>query len=385
MLDSLISPKCRSSYLKVPESIKMILRLGLYQIISMDRVPASAAVSESVELAKRYGHKGTAGMVNAILRRFSEEREELIKRLNSWNEQDIQQIATHTSHPEWLVKRYVEEFGLEKAVSILKANNEPPPQSFRVRDWAKLEAEVSSGRLSIEKSLYNKDGVVVGGSFQKNIEKFKYDGDIVPQDQSSLIAASLATGATGVVLELCCGRGNKSEAILKNIDNNAFIVNADLSISKLRQIREMKSNRLNPICLDAVKPFPFIDIFQFIFLDAPCSNLGTIRRHPEIRYRKSEGKITEMADIQLQLLTNAAGYLAKGGRMLYAVCSVEREETVEVVEKFLSVHPGYRSLDIGSTRPDLVEGGLTDCGNLRILPGNYGMDGFFASLIQKKE
>jgi 16S rRNA (cytosine967-C5)-methyltransferase len=361
----------------------MILRLGLYQIIFMDRVPSSAAVSESVELAKKYGHKGTAGMTNAILRRFSEERDMLLKKLDLWDKNDISTIAAHTSHPEWLVKRYVEQFGFKKGVEILKANNESPPQSFRVRDWDKLQAEANLQHITIEKSLYSDLCVSLDSDKQYNIEKLKYEKVIIPQDQSSLIAASLMAGAEGRVLELCCGRGNKTESIIKYIDKKAVIFSIDLSVSKLRHLLSVKIDRVNAICCDVIKPLPFIGKFEYIFLDAPCTNLGTIRRHPEIRYRKSEPMILSSAATQLAALNNAAGYLKKGGRILYAVCSVEREETVGVVEKFLSANSGFSRVDIASLRPDLAEAGLTTGKDLLILPGSYGMDGFFASLIRR--
>ncbi|MBI5178065.1 MAG: hypothetical protein HZA04_02245 [Nitrospinae bacterium] len=387
LLDRLIGAKCRSPYRKVPDIIKMILRLGLYQILFMDRVPHSAAVSESVTLAKRYGHQGTAGLVNAILRRYSEEKDTVKALLGQWDRQDPAQISSFTSHPLWIVERYIGEFGLEKGVGILEANNGLPPKNFRVADWRRFEQLTAETDIGIEKNLFNKLGASIEKAPRELIDKFKYENIAFPQDQSSLIASSLMDGCQGDGLELCCGRGNKTGAIAEYIDNKSFICSIDLSVNKLKVLKQQNQKHLDriiAICSDALKPLPFRKKFGWIFLDAPCSNLGTTRRHPEIKYRKTPEAVRESAGVQSAALANAARYLAEGGRILYAVCSIEREETTGVVEQFLSSTPGFALADISAQRPDLAEAGLTDGKCLRIFPGSHGMDGFFSAIFERR-
>jgi 16S rRNA (cytosine967-C5)-methyltransferase len=193
-------------------------------------------------------------------------------------------------------------------------------------------------------------------------------------------------GATGRVLELCCGRGNKTGAMLKYVDNKAIIINIDRSISKLRDFQLQNRSlptRCFPICCDVLKSLPFIEKYQCIFLDAPCSGLGVVRRHPEIKYRQSQEKVLEMAGIQYRALCNAADNLDINGKLIYSVCSFEREETSDVVNKFLSANPGFSKIDIGSIRSDLKNAGLVSDGFLKVFPGSYGMDGFFSAMLKK--
>ncbi|GMT41888.1 MAG: ribosomal RNA small subunit methyltransferase B [bacterium] len=376
LLDRLTADKCRPPYEKLPDVIKMILRIGLYQLLFMERVPAHAAVFESVELAKKYGHGGTASLVNGVLRSFARQRRVINETLEIAEKNSPEEVASITSHPEWLVKKYIKDFGRGTAADILENNNLIPSQNFRVKSRAMFNKIVEKYALEPKQNRFNKLGVEIDAPSKKIQELFR-KGIIAPQDQSSLIAVSLMEGADGRVLELCCGRGNKSEPLIEYVNGTATIVNADVSQKKLSGISGNK--RLNPVCLDALLPLPFREKFRYVFLDAPCSNLGAVRRHPEIRYRKSEKEISKSSKAQLRMLENGAGVLADGGRLIYAVCSFEPEETVLNVERFLESNPRFSLCDIGSIRDDLREAGLTHGKFLRIFPGSFGMDGFFAA------
>jgi 16S rRNA (cytosine967-C5)-methyltransferase len=387
LLDHLTSTLYKGDFAKLPESIKIILRLGMYQIMSMDKVPPYALINEAVKLAKKVGHQGTAKLVNALLRRGSKDKETLVSLLdNIRKNNDVKGISLSMSHPEWLVKKYVAEHGLERTIAILEANNQIPAQNFRVRDTGKLEQFRIPWELKIEKNQFNKVGVSFENPDNSIIEKLKSDKVVASQDQSSLIAVSLLEGAEGRVLELCCVRGNKTEPMLKYIDNKAVIINADLSVSKLLEMKYQFSSakgRCFSVCCDVLKPLPFIEKYKYIFLDAPCSGLGVVRRHPEIKYHQSPEKITQMADIQFRILTNAALNLEKNGALIYSVCSFEREETLTIIERFLAENPDFSKIDIGQKRPDLAQSDLIFDGFLRILPGKYGMDGFFTAMLTR--
>ena len=382
LLDRLISDRCSSPYEKLPEMIKMILRVGLYQLLFMESVPARAAVHESVELAKKYGHRGTTKLVNALLRKADRDRKELIAWMAGAEDGSVKEIADVTSHPVWLVERYIKNFGREKGLEVLNQNNEIPPQNFRVRNDEEFQLVVNDHSLDVQTNRFNNLGVELKGSGSRHSLNLLRDSVIAPQDQSSLIAVSLLKGVKGRVLELCCGRGNKSEAMLRFIDEKALIVNADSSVSKLADLENLGKERLNPVCFDITKTPPFNVKFDALFLDAPCSNLGTVRRHPEIKYRRSPEQITQFAEFQLDALLAASELLLPGGLLVYAVCSIEPEETTGVIECFMEKKRKFSLDDIGGRHPDLKSGGLTDSEFLRIFPGTHGMDGFFAATLR---
>ena len=382
LLDRLISERCSSSYDKIPEMIKMILRVGLYQLLFMESVPSRAAVHESVELAKKYGHRGTVKLVNALLRKADRDRSDITAWMASAEDGSVNEIADVTSHPVWLVERYIENFGKEQALKILKQNNEIPPQNFRVRKKKEFEHAVNEHSLNAFPNRFNTLGVELkGGSSQQSLGLLR-ESVIAPQDQSSLIAVSLLKGIKGRVLELCCGRGNKSEAMLGFIDEKAAVVSGDSSASKLADLKNLGKKRLNPICFDVTKKPPFNVKFDALFLDAPCSNLGTVRRHPEIKYRRSPEQIAEFAEFQLNALLAASELLVPGGTLVYAVCSIEPEETTSVIECFMEKKGNFSLEDISERRAEFKSGGLTDGKFLRIFPGTHGMDGFFAAILR---
>lgn len=385
LLDHIAQTRLKGDFSRLPEKIRMALRLGIYQIISMDKVPHKAAISASINLAKKYGHAGTARLASAVLNRISREKDQISAWILNNKADTSSDLSILYSLPEQLVSRYIEFFGYDTAVSILKAMNEIPPQNLRVRDWGALEAKCQEWGVDIEKNGCVKSGAEIPGLNQSRMEYLITNGIASYQDQSSIIAAELMSGCGGRGLELCCGRGNKSGTIFNSLGGNVFYVAADISMNKLREFKKTVSGgRMHPICLDVKVPLPFKGGFDWIFLDAPCSNLGTVRRHPEIKYRKSPAGIAVSAEAQSAALNNAAGYLNKGGRLLYSVCSFEPEETFGVIAPFLAGHKSFAKIDLVALRPDLAEKGMITDGCLRVFPGQYKMDGFFAALLERK-
>jgi 16S rRNA (cytosine967-C5)-methyltransferase len=382
-LDHVAASEYRGNFEKLPENIKLTLRIGTYQIISMDKVPHYAAINESVNIAKKLGHLGTSKLVNAVLRNISRR---CIQNPSYFMNIFKDDLPTATSHPDWLVNKYIAEYGLEQALAILTANNELPSQNLRVMDWPELEAATKWGQIHIDKNLFNGFGASITSPSMDVLETLKRKGVIAPQDQSSLIAASLFDGKGGIFLELCCGRGNKTAILVRSLDKNSFLIASDRSLKKLSDMKKVlgeTSLMCARVCCDITSPFPFKAVFQTVFLDAPCSGLGVVRRHPEIRYRISQEKIEQMAKIQLKAFSNACTLLKTGGTLLYSVCSFEKEETTTLVGRFLQDNPNFSKVDIANLRPDLDKAGLVTNGFLRILTGTLEMDGFFATILRR--
>jgi len=376
-LDFFLDKKSKKPISKTEPKILNILRLGLFQILFMDRVPDYAAVDESVSLAKEYGKKETVKFVNGLLRSLLSEDKSFFD-LQVTPASKIDKISAYTSHPPWMVKRYISLYGFRKMIEILEANNQTPKVNVRINNPSAFQ-KTDIGKMNRFCDIGMEIETGNGDLLVSLIE----DGTLTPQDQSSLITASLIKRATGRVLELSAGRGNKTGAIRKFIDSGVSIISADISMNKLKELKMLNLEQTSTICVDNLAPLPFKEKFKTIFLDAPCTNLGTIRRYPEVRFRRSEDDIAKMQKVQKQMLNNASRFVDDGGRILYAVCSFEPDEGFAVIDSFLKESNLFKLVDIKEEFPRLADGGLIDDGCFRVTPGSYGMDGFFIALVEK--
>lgn len=383
-------------FLKKPISgltpwIRNILRAGVYQIMFMDKVPESAAVNESVNLARRYGHKGTAGLVNGVLRNIVRSLSEI-----SYPDREkdpVQHIAVKYSHPAWLVKRWLEEFGFDETVELCKANNEIPPNAVRTNTLRlsreelkkRLEEEVVQaveGRLAPETLLL--EGFKSVGSIAAHRE-----GLFLVQDESStLVGHALKPAPGSLVIDACSAPGGKTTHLAQLMGDSGRIVACDIHAHKLDLVRE-NAGRLGitiiePVLLDAVRLHEkFAGQADFILVDAPCSGLGVLRRRPEIRWRKEPGQIRELRDLQLKILDSAAQCLKPGGALVYSTCTVTEEENTGVIKEILNRRPELKPESLADYLPEGLAGmpGLTTIpdGYVQFLPHRHGTDGFFIS------
>jgi len=372
-IDFQLQPFLKQQLEKLEPWVKQLLRLSIYQFMYLDRVPERAVVHEAVEISKKLGHKGITGMVNGVLRNFLRQpRREL-----STIKDPIEQIAIKTSHPTWLVRRWVKQYGLERVEQICLENNLPPKTSIRVNrlriSRTELIEKLESEGYSVEKSSISEDGIVIlsGGNISQS-ELFK-QGFFTIQDESSMLVIPLLDPKPGMkVLDVCAAPGGKTTHIAEYMNDEGVIVANDLHPHKEKLILEQKKrlglNSIETKVGDARK-LPFDkESFDRILLDAPCSGFGVIRRKPDIKWKKLEGDITQIAKVQFDLLTHIAPLLKKGGTLVYSTCTIDQEENEALVRKFVSEHPEYR-LDENSMR--------------QILPSDFGSDGFFMVRIIK--
>jgi 16S rRNA (cytosine967-C5)-methyltransferase len=363
-----------------------ILRLGLYQIAKLDRIPPFAAVNESVNLAKRYGRKNTIGLTNAVLRDIIRHRRHL-KPISSGDR--AKDLSIEYSHPLWLVKRWLKELGEEGALSLLQSNNRQArvvirPNILKTGALELLEKlDLSGIKTSVNKfiptalELENPAGLADDPLFSRGYFYF--------QDPSSQAVSLLARATPGQdVLDLCAAPGGKASAVLEQMGDMGNLLAVDLSDQKLSLIKEnftrlgLKSYSL--ICADAVN-FAISKRFDLVLIDAPCSGLGALRRRLDIRWRIKEPDITRLAQMQFQILNNAAGLVKPGGALVYSTCTVTPEENQGVVMKFLAQNPEFTIDDAGRYLPrELVQDGF-----FVSWPHLHGMDGAFAArLIRQK-
>ena len=342
--------------------LQNLLRLGLYQIFWLDRIPDHAAVHETVELAKRGGFGQQAGFINAILRGYLRETDATRKLLADLKVADP---ATGCSHPEWLVARWQKRFGAEKTAQLLEWNNTPPKTFARVNTLkfsgtgeTPVPLPRNTGDLltrwreeNVDYDFIRRDWLEENLVFElkshpslNSLASFR-DGWFYVQDPSTLLAArELAAQPGETVLDLCAAPGGKPTFLAQLMNNEGKIVACDISEERLRLLRE-NCARLGVTCVEITQNSKLkIQNLKFdrILVDAPCSNTGVLRRRVDLRWRISAPEISRLQQTQLDLLKLAATKLKPGGVLVYSTCSLEPEENSEVVKEFLATHSNFK-------------------------------------------
>ncbi len=381
-----------SSYSKYPIEnltpwIRNILRMGVYQLVDMPELKPGIAVNESVELAHRYGHRGTVSLVNAILHKVASEGQGELPDIKNDPEGHLR-IAQ--SHPGWLVRRWLKRYGYDTAAKICSANNLIPPLTIRLnrlkmrdgKHWqSALENPVQSREIP--------EGVIIDGPRPITCHPFYKEGEIDIQTLSSMLMAHLLGVKPGErILDICAGSGGKSCHMADLMENKGEILCVDKRGGKITALNK-RAKRLGvkicyPLCGTSDKETGWKDgIFDRILVDVPCSSLGIIKRHPEIKWLRKEEDIFSMARIQKEILGNAARALRKGGRLLYCACSLEPEETYDIMSVFIKEHPSFNVINLKENLPNSWQDLADKKGAVQLMPFYSGMDGFFAFSVTK--
>ncbi len=385
-LDYYLEPYVRG---KLDNWVRWLLRLSLYQIVYLTKIPDHAAVNEAVEIAKRRArHRGVSATVNGILRSILREG----YRDTTLIEDDVLRLSIESSHPEWLVRRYIQDYGLEKAGEMLFENNMPPHQTVRV-NTAKATVEEALRSLwddgfSVKRSEAIPEclHILEGQAARSNAFK---EGLITIQDESSMLPAYALDVTPGMkVLDMCAAPGGKTTHIAEKMNNQGKLIATDLHAHKIRLI-DQNATRLGlsiiePAVLDGRKAAEQFgeESFDRILVDAPCSGLGVIRRKPDIKYTKNESDHESLQKIQLELLNTAYILLKKQGKMVYSTCTIDKMENDETVAAFLKAHPDMELAPIENA-PDAFPP-LKEEGMIQVFPQDLGSDGFFVAAFRKK-
>lgn len=382
-LDCLIEHYAGRSAQGLDAAVRLALRLGLYQLRFLTRVPSSAVVNDSVNLVHAARLRSAAAFVNAVLRRATREAD---YNPASGIEDALERIAVETSHPTWLIQRWVDAFGLEEASAFARSNNDTPPVAFRVGkdDEKDTIEELRAGGALLTPSKVAPDGWRVEGA-SAVWRSLAREGNIYVQDEASqLLAHVLGARAGERILDACAAPGSKTTHVAALTRGEAKIVAGDLYEHRLRTIFEsaarQKLKNIETVALDATVPLPFAKgSFDRVLVDAPCTGTGTLRRNPEIRWRISEADIADLSRRQRLILANASQTVRPGGRLVYSTCSVEREENEEAVADFLEQNREFEQVRMDA--PDELQ---TDSGALRTWPHKEGTDGFFIAAFERQ-
>ena len=388
-IDARLSRHLRRPLCQSDAWIRNLLRLTAYQLDYLDRVPDYAAVNEAVNLAKQHGGRKTAAFVNGVLRSFLRGGDPP----SVEGEPSTAALATECSHPEWLVQRWTDAFGRDEAQKLMRANNEPAPLTLRANALRcspdQLLERLSNARLSAEATRWSPQGVSLrsAGDIRK-IPGFA-DGWFQIQGEASQLMAYLLGPLPGErILDACAAPGGKSTHIAEIMKDQGEVVAIDHSAPGIAKIHENLSRlglrSVCPLLADACgKLNEAADgVYDRILLDAPCTGLGTLRAHPEIKWQRSENDIRRLRDLQTRLLDNVSGYLRSGGVLVYSTCTLTSEENERNVESFLARHPGFELQEAVSFLPQrarkLVRGAY-----FTTLPQLHRTDGFFAARMRK--
>jgi 16S rRNA (cytosine967-C5)-methyltransferase len=372
---------------ELPLWIREVLRIGAFQILVLTRVPSSAAVDESVKLAKKYGHPGTAGLVNAVLRRLAGGA---LAPLPDAATDPAARLAIQHSHPRWLVDRWVARYGAEEAALLLAADNVEPRVSVRAnRTRTSTEALAEALRaegFAVEPGKNGGPVLLVGDGFTAARSPLFREGLLSLQDEAEACVVPVLDPRPGDrALDVAAAPGGKASQIAEAVQPAGSVVALERHPSRARALRANLEERLGlarvgTVCGDGVAP-PFRRPFDRVLVDAPCSGLGVLRRRADARWRKEPGAIAEMAALQTALLEAAAPLVLAGGVLVYSVCSLEPEETDAIVTPFLSRHPEF-SLD--DARPFLPPSFRGSEPFFRALPHVHGTDGVFAARLRRR-
>jgi 16S rRNA (cytosine967-C5)-methyltransferase len=384
-LDRLIEKLSGKKVKKLDLEVLVSIRIGLYQILFLDKIPPSAAVNESVNLVQQAKKSSAKGFVNAILRRAT--REQINPTENIENE--IEKISIATSHPIWLLEKWIKDFGIVETKKLAEINNQTPKSVFRLTAQSDetTTAIVSKIGLEIVESEIVANAWVVSKTNEilRNLANL---GKIYFQEESSQLVASLINLApTENFWDVCAAPGSKATSIARQNVNSKrphLLIAGDLYFHRLQNLKEncekVGAQDLQIVGYNAENSVPFADeTFDWILVDAPCSGTGTIRHNPEIRYSLKPEDFDELSKKQLKILNNASKTLKTGGRLVYSTCSLEREENEDVVERFLLENKNFQKV-----LPDLPRQFLTSQDFARTFPTRDQTDGFFIAMLIKK-
>lgn len=404
VLDQFINPR-----FQLDARHRNILRLGAFQLLHLDGIPAHAAIFETVQLAtshprKSSGGRKTAGFINAVLR--SVQRKGTTVTYPSLDANPTEHIARSLSYPTWLVKRWLQTRGVSWTLAFCRASNQTAPLAFRVntllteREAVRQSLEMKGLPTSLSKIV--PDGIALEN---RTITTFDTAGrnltamqlkdilnrnDIYVQDESAMLVAHLLSPAdAGFIVDLCAAPGGKTTHLAHLMRNTGKIIAVDASAEKIallqKNCRRLNAHNVETRVMDATKAdLAFIKTADAVLIDAPCSGFGTLRRHPDIRWNKTSKQVRDLSEIQYNLLKNAASHIKSGGILVYSTCSIEPMENEEVIQRFLEGFPMYTIENAQRFLPDVPPSAITPQGFVQTFPNEHGVDGAFAARLRKE-
>lgn len=387
-IDYIIGQFSKTPVKKLKPFILNNLRIGIYQLLYMDKIPNSAVCNEAVKLAKKRGFASLSGFVNGVLRNIARNKEDI--EYPNESTESVKYLAVRYSYEEWMIKYWLEDHTYDEVKAMCIANSQPPQLSIcvntlktdrqKLKEILEVEGMTVSCDTLLPNSLYITKTQDLGSS-----EAFK-QGLFHIMDESSMLAVYLLGAKSGDrVIDVCAAPGGKSCAIAENMNNKGIVVAGDCYEHKVKLISE-NAERLGIDIIearlrDALNEYDDNELYDCVLVDAPCSGLGLVKKKPDIKYNKSLEDITELAQLQMQIAKKAARLVKKGGYLVYSTCTISKRENLDNVERIKA------ELGLEEVKLELPEGISCDTaekGYIELLPGKYNTDGFFIALFRRK-
>ncbi|MGI6604519.1 MAG: 16S rRNA (cytosine(967)-C(5))-methyltransferase RsmB [bacterium] len=376
---------------KIDPAIRAVLRLGAYQIL-FTRVPPAVACSAAVDQAKEVSNAGSARFVNALLRRLARERDKL--EYPDVEQEPVRHIALKYSHPEWLVERWLERWGVSETIALCQTNNEPPTLTLRTNTTRisrrELVAYFEEKGFAVGHHLYAPEALHLKGTGDVSRLPGFPEGLYTVQDESSMLAAhALAPQKGEAVLDACAGPGGKTTHLAQLMQDKGEILALDVHLHKTKLIRT-SAQRLGLRSIEAVPgdaralPQDYQHRFQRVLVDVPCSGTGVLRRRPDLRWHKTPQELASLPPLQLAILEGAAAGVAPGGVIVYSTCSLEPEENLAVVKEFLTRHNDFTLDDLEPYLGGYISAASLKEGYLELVPHRHKVDGFFLARLRQR-
>jgi 16S rRNA (cytosine967-C5)-methyltransferase len=385
LLDAGLQPASSQKLEKLDAEVLCALRMGLYQLRFLQRVPARAAIHESVELVKRARKASAAGFVNAVLRKLNA----TAGSATGVQETDqLADVAGRFAHPQWVIERWQEQYGLEAAKKICAYDQQVPQTAIRLWDPATEEELKAQGIGLLPGALVKPARRIVSGDVTR--ARAFIEGRLAVQDEASQVVASLV-GHGKRILDCCAAPGGKT-SILAHRNADATVVAVELHPHRARLLRRLVHATNAQIVAADARQLPFSAEFDRVLVDVPCSGTGTLARNPEIKWRLKAEDLLDLQARQIAVLRSAMAKTAPGGRVVYSTCSLEGEENFDVIERVLLEEKSFRVVNVREELARLKTEGelawenpetLISGDYLRTIPGVHPSDGFFAAILEK--
>ena len=388
-LDWMLSCYLSRPLAKVAPIIRNILRLGMYQLFYLEKVPASAACNQAVELTKKYGHAGTVKFVNGVLRNAARSPEKIV--YPNRDQQPVKYLALRYFHPEWLIERWVKRLGAAACEELCQTNNTVPPLSVRTNtikiDRDSLLLRLAGEGVVCQASNWTPEGIVCYEHPSFATLTSLQEGLFQVQDESSMLVAHILDPQPGeFIIDACGAPGGKTTHIAALMNNTGQILSIDIYEHKLALTREnaerLALTNIETKALDAVNLGTMYPLeADRVLVDAPCSGLGVLRRKPDARWRKSEEMLKDLPKLQAAILASAAQCVKPGGVLVYSTCTTEPGENQDIVNAFLQANPAFLLETTGQYLPAAKRSEPM----IQLWPHTDGVDGFFiARMIRQK-
>lgn len=385
-IDWILNGFYKGQFSKCIPNVKNAMRVALYQILFLDKVPEYAAVNEAVEFVKKLQGQKPADLTNAVLRNIIRSKDSI--RYPDPNEDIIAYFSAYYSHPTWMVKRWINRYGKDETEKLLISNNNKPLLTIRVNGLVSNYEEMNSLLNSVDLKFTNGKFLpeFIRLSALSNITDWEYfhKGYFTVQDESTGLPIKLLDVKPGMrVLDLCAAPGGKTAYIADVMQNSGEIIALDRFESRLKilqkNLNRLKVTNVKTIIIDA-NEYEDEHGFDRVLIDAPCSGLGTLTKKPDLKWKRDLGDIRKIVNIQYELLKKGASLLRNGGFIVYSTCTIEPEENIEIIKKFLLDFPNFKLINPGNAfSAELID----ENGCVRTLPHLHGLDGSFAARLEK--